>query len=60
VPQVDAYLIDHHESVLLAIQRRNPAEADALLIEHFEIGANLREDAVAAQKRHPKRITQHP
>jgi DNA-binding FadR family transcriptional regulator len=50
VPQVDAYLIDHHEAVLMAIQRRNPAEADALLAEHFEIGANLGADAAAAQK----------
>jgi DNA-binding FadR family transcriptional regulator len=60
VPRVDAYLIDHHEAILLAIRRRNPAEADALLTEHFEIGANLREDAAAAdaQRRTPKRATQ--
>ena len=59
VPQVDAYLIDHHEAVLMAIQRRNPAEADTLLTEHFEIGANLREDAAAAaQRRHARRSTQ--
>ena len=51
VPQVDAYLIDHHETILKAIQRRNPAEADALLAEHFEIGANLRQDAEAAHAR---------
>lgn len=51
VPQVDAYLIDHHEAVLLAIRRGNPAEADALLTEHFEIGANLRKDAEAAEAR---------
>lgn len=48
VPQVDSYLIDHHEAILLAIQRKNAAEADALLAEHFEIGANLRADASAA------------
>jgi DNA-binding FadR family transcriptional regulator len=53
VPQVDAYLIDHHEAVLQAIRRRNPAEADALLTEHFEIGANLREDAAAAAAGRP-------
>jgi hypothetical protein len=35
---------------MLAIRRRNPAEADALLAEHFEIGANLREDAAAATR----------
>lgn len=60
VPQVDAYLIDHHEAIMLAIQRRNPAEADALLAEHFEIGANLREDAAAAdaRRRNAKRGTQ--
>ena len=63
VPQVDAYLIDHHEAVLTAIRRRNPAEADALLTEHFEIGANLREDAAAAAaqrrgtKRPPQRVS---
>jgi DNA-binding FadR family transcriptional regulator len=51
VPQVDAYLIDHHESVLVAIQRRNPDEADRLLAEHFQIGANLRADAEAAQEK---------
>jgi len=49
VPQVDAYLIDHHEAIMLAIRRKNPSEADALLAEHFEIGANLREDAAVAQ-----------
>lgn len=58
VPDVDAYLIDHHEAVLLALQRRNPVEADALLTEHFEIGANLREDAAAAQRRGARRGTQ--
>lgn len=60
VPQVDAYLIDHHEAVLQAIRRRNPVEADKLLTEHFEIGANLREDAavVAAQPRGARRRTQ--
>lgn len=60
VPQVDAYLIDHHEAVLQAIRRGNPDEADALLAEHFEIGANLRQDAAAAeaQERQAKRGTQ--
>lgn len=60
VPQVDAYLIDHHEAVLEAIRRRNPAEADALLTEHFEIGKNLREDAeaAAAQRGAARRRTQ--
>jgi GntR family transcriptional regulator, transcriptional repressor for pyruvate dehydrogenase complex len=60
VPQVDAYLIDHHETVLQAIRRGNPVEADALLTEHFEIGANLRADAEAAeaQRRGNKRGTQ--
>jgi GntR family transcriptional regulator, transcriptional repressor for pyruvate dehydrogenase complex len=48
VPGVNAYLIDHHEAVLMAIQRRNAAEADVVLTEHFEIGANLRGDAVGA------------
>jgi GntR family transcriptional regulator, transcriptional repressor for pyruvate dehydrogenase complex len=60
VPQVDAYLIDHHEAVLQAIRRGNPVEADALLTEHFEIGANLRADAATAeaQRRGAKRSTQ--
>jgi len=48
VPHLDAFLIDHHESIMLAIRRKNPAEADALLVEHFEIGANLRADAALA------------
>ena len=61
VPDVDAYLIGHHEAIMLAIRRRNPAEADALLAEHFEIGANLREDASVAdaQRRSRQRTTQH-
>lgn len=42
VPNVDSYLVDHHEAILVAITRKNPSEADALLAEHFEIGANLR------------------
>lgn len=60
VPDVDAYLIDHHEAILQAIRRRNPAKADALLTEHFEIGANLREDASVgdAQRRSRQRTTQ--
>jgi DNA-binding FadR family transcriptional regulator len=60
VPQVDAYLIDHHEAVLQAIRRRNPADADKLLTEHFEIGANLREgaEAVATRSGGARRSTQ--
>ena len=60
VPHVDAYLIDHHEAIMLAIRRKNPSEADALLAEHFEIGANLREDASVAdsQRRSRKRTAQ--
>jgi GntR family transcriptional repressor for pyruvate dehydrogenase complex len=50
VPDVDAYLVGHHEAIILAILRKNAIEADALLIEHFEIGANLREDVVRAGK----------
>ncbi|MCG2592376.1 FadR family transcriptional regulator [Ramlibacter sp. XY19] len=53
VPQVDAYLIDHHEALLQAIQRKDPVEADALLTAHFEIGANLRLDAAQAQAQRP-------
>ncbi len=45
VPDVDAYLVGHHEAILSAIRRKNAAKADALLAEHFEIGANLRERA---------------
>lgn len=48
VPDVDVYLIDHHEAILEAIRGRNPSEADQVLSEHFEIGANLRADAPAA------------
>lgn len=48
VPGVDAYLVDHHEAILRAVQRKNAAEADALLAEHFEIGAHLREDVARA------------
>jgi DNA-binding FadR family transcriptional regulator len=60
VPDVDAYLIGHHEAILVAIRRKNPSEADALLTEHFEIGANLREDASVgdAQGRSRPRATQ--
>lgn len=48
VPGVDTYLVDHHEAIMQAIQRKNASEADALLAEHFEIGANLRENAALA------------
>jgi len=60
VPGVDAYLVDHHEAIMLAIQRKNASEADALLAEHFEIGANLREEAALAeaQRRGRQRIKQ--
>lgn len=60
VPGVDSYLVDHHEAIMLAIQRRNAAEADAMLAEHFEIGANLREDAAlaGAPPRAKRRVTQ--
>lgn len=59
VPDVDAYLVDHHEAIIQAIRRKNTIEADALLIEHFEIGANLREDAIHAgkQQRIKQRVT---
>lgn len=55
VPNVDSYLIDHHEAIMLAIKRRNPSEAEALLTEHFEIGANLREDAAVVDARRRSR-----
>jgi DNA-binding FadR family transcriptional regulator len=60
VPDVDTYLVDHHEAIMQAIRRRNAAQADALLAEHFEIGANLREDAAQAspQQRGKQRTTQ--
>jgi DNA-binding FadR family transcriptional regulator len=51
VSDVDAYLVDHHEAIMLAIRRKNAIEADALLAEHFEIGANLREDVARASER---------
>jgi DNA-binding FadR family transcriptional regulator len=50
VPDVDAYLVGHHEAIIQAILRKNAIEADTLLTEHFEIGANLREDAIHADK----------
>ncbi len=60
VPQVDSYLIDHHEAILLAIRRKNASEADALLAEHFEIGANLPAGppVAVAQQRSPRRTPQ--
>ncbi|MBX3645282.1 MAG: FadR family transcriptional regulator [Rubrivivax sp.] len=60
VPKLDSYLIDHHEAIMLAIRHGNAAEADSLLTEHFEIGANLRKDALAADapRRSAKRTTQ--
>jgi len=59
VAEVDAYLVGHHEAILQAIHRRSAADADALLVEHFEIGANLRDDAAreAAQRRSRPRVT---
>lgn len=60
VPHADSHLIDHHEAILSAIRRKNASEADALLVEHFEIGANLREEAALAkaQRRGRQRIKQ--
>lgn len=51
VPEVDTYLVGHHEAILQAIHRKNAVEADALLVEHFEIGANLREGVARASLR---------
>ena len=58
VSDVDAYLVDHHEAIMRAIQRKNAIEADALLVEHFEIGANLREDlaCLSVQPRSEPRV----
>lgn len=53
VPEVDAYLVDHHEAIMQAIRRKDASQADALLAEHFEIGASLREDAARAGERQP-------
>ncbi len=59
VPDVDAYLVDHHEAILQAIRRKSASEADTLLAEHFEIGATLREDVarVGEQQRSMQRVT---
>ena len=59
-PGVDSYLVDHHEAILLGIGRKNESEADALLAEHFEIGANLRADVapVGVTNRPRQRVVQ--
>lgn len=51
LPDVDTYLVGHHEAILQAIRRKNASQADALLAEHFEIGAHLREELAAADPR---------
>lgn len=45
VEGIDAFLIDHHAAILRALEERNPDRADALLADHFEIGADVRRRA---------------
>jgi GntR family transcriptional repressor for pyruvate dehydrogenase complex len=45
-PEHRAFLVDHHEQILRAIQARDADKAERLLTSHFRIGAEL------AQSRH--------
>jgi GntR family transcriptional repressor for pyruvate dehydrogenase complex len=40
-----SFLVDHHGKLLNALLEREEAAADRLLVEHFEIGAELRRQA---------------
>jgi DNA-binding FadR family transcriptional regulator len=42
---IKAFLIDHHRLMLSALLDRNAEEADRLLAQHFEIGADFRRRA---------------
>lgn len=53
IPGINRYLIDHHGAILAAIQERDANRAEKLLIEHFEIGASLRNGASIALLRPP-------
>jgi DNA-binding FadR family transcriptional regulator len=45
VEGIDSFLIDHHAAILKALQNRDADRADALLADHFEIGADFRRRA---------------
>ncbi|AJE48738.1 FadR/GntR family transcriptional regulator [Celeribacter indicus] len=57
VTGIRSYLIDHHASLLDAIVRRDPAAADRLLAEHFQIGADFNRRAVLSQIKRPSSPT---
>jgi len=42
---MSSFLVDHHGKLLNALLERQEAAADRLLVEHFEIGAELRRQA---------------
>lgn len=45
VEGIDSFLIDHHAAILQALEERDADRADALLADHFEIGADFRRRA---------------
>lgn len=45
LPDLDAYLVDHHRQILEAVIRKDEAAADELLTKHFAIGSDLQRRA---------------
>jgi len=41
LPDIEAYLVDHHQAILDALVRRDEKRADELLTQHFAIGEQL-------------------
>ena len=46
LPDIDAYLVDHHRQILEAVIRKDEVAADELLAAHFAIGSDLQRRAV--------------
>lgn len=60
-PGIEEYLIGHHGAILEAVRARDAVRAEALLIEHFAIGADLRKKAeVNLAKASPKPAPSKP
>lgn len=45
LPGLFGYLVDHHRRILAAVARQDQEAADMLLMQHFEIGSALQQEA---------------
>lgn len=51
LPDIEAYLVEHHREILDAVIRREEALADELLTAHFDIGSDLQRMSAMGTKR---------